>query len=85
MEYKELLKIMKLDGRLEAAVNITSEDDFQAVIVSLTSILHRNKRLALMVLIGLQARSQDPDSFDKNETIVQGGMPWDNDTKTTRK
>lgn len=39
----------------------------------------------LLILIGLQARGEDPDSFDKNETIVPGGMPWDNDTKTTRK
>lgn len=85
MEYKELLKITRIDDRLEAAVNITSEDDFKAVVVSLTSILHGDKRLALMILIGLQARGEDPDSFDKNETIVPGGMPWDNDTKTTRK
>ena len=54
------------------------EDDFKAAVVSLTAILNRDKRLALMVLVGLQARRKDPDSFDKNEIIVPGGMPWDN-------
>lgn len=61
----------------KAVVNITSEEDFQAAVVSLTSILHNNKRLGLMVLVGLLSRRQDPD-FDKNEIIVPGGMPWDN-------
>lgn len=78
MENKDIIKITRTDDNLEAVVNITSEDDFQAAVVSLTSILHNNKRLALMVLVGLQARRQDPDPFDKNEIIVPGGMPWDN-------
>ena len=78
MENKDIIKIMKNDDSLEAVVNIASEDYFKAAVVSLTAILHQNKRLALMVLLGLQARRQDPDSFDKNEIIVPGGMPWDN-------
>ena len=78
MENKDIIKIMKIDGNAEAVVNITSEDDFKAAVVSLTAILDRNKSLGLMVLLGLQARRQDPDSFDKNEIIVPGGMPWDN-------
>ena len=78
MENKDIIKIMKTDGAAEAVVNITSEDDFEAAVVSLTAILYKNKRLGLMVLVSLQARWQDPDSFDKNEIIVPGGMPWDN-------
>ena len=75
---KDLIKITRTDDHAEAVVNIASEDDFQAAVVSLTSILHNSKRLALMVLAGLQARRQDPDPIDKNEIIVPGGMPWDN-------
>ena len=78
MEYKDLIKITKTDDHAKAVVNIASEDDFKAAVVCLTAILHKNKRLGLMVLVGLQARWQDPDSFDKNEIIVPGGMPWDN-------
>lgn len=74
---KTLIEIRKIDDSADAMVNITSEDDFKAAVVSLTAILNRDKRLALMVLVGLQARRQDPD-FDKNEIIVPGGMPWDN-------
>ena len=77
MEYKDLIKITRTDDNAEAVVNITSEEDFKAAVVSMTAILHENKRLGLMVLVGLLARRQDPDSFDKNEIIVPGGMPWD--------
>lgn len=75
---KTLIEIRKKDGTADGMVNITSEDDFKAAVVSLTSILNRDKRLAFMVLVGLHARMQDPDYFDKNEIIVPGGMPWDN-------
>ena len=75
---KTLIEIRKIDDAADAMVDITSEDDFKAAVVSLTAILNRDKRLALMVLVGLQARRKDPDSFDKNEIIVPGGMPWDN-------
>lgn len=78
MEYKDLIKITRTGDHAEAAVNIDSEDDFKAAVVCLTAILHNNKRLGLMVLVGLQARRQDPDFFDENEIIVPGGMPWDN-------
>lgn len=78
MENKDLIKITRTDDNSEAVVNITSEEDFKAAVVSLTAILHKNKRLGLMVLVGLLARRQDPDFFDKNEIIVPGGMPWDN-------
>lgn len=77
MENKDLIKIMKNDDSAEAVVNIASEDDVKAAVVSLTAILHQNKKLALMVLLGLQARRLDPDFFDKNEIIVPGRMPWD--------
>ena len=75
---KTLIEIRKIDDAADAMVDITSEDDFKAAVVSLTAILNRDKRLALMVLVGLQARRKDPDSFDKNQIIVPGGMPWDN-------
>lgn len=78
MENKDLIKITRTDDHADGVVNIASEDDFKAAVVSLTAILHQNKKLALMVLLGLQARRLDPDSFDKNEIIVPGGMPWDN-------
>lgn len=77
MEYKDLIKITRTDDNSEAVVNITSEEDFKAAVVSLTAILHKKQELGLMVLVGLLARRQDPDFFDENEIIVPGGMPWD--------
>lgn len=75
---KTLIEIRKIDDAADVMVDITSEDDFKVAVVSLTAILNRDKRLALMVLVGLQARRKDPDFFGKNEIIIPGGMPWDN-------
>ena len=75
---KTLIEIRKIDGRADAMVDITSEDDFMAAVVCLSAILHKKKRLGIMVVTGLLARMKNPDSFDKNEIIVPGGMPWDN-------
>ena len=81
MEYKELLKITKIDDNANVDVCIESDDDFKAVVVSLVSVLNHNKRLGIMVLAGMLERLKNPGLFGDKEVIVPGGMPWDTTQK----
>lgn len=76
MEERVLLKIVKNDVGLEAIVDTNGKDDFEALVIALSSVLAQNKALNAMVMLAPLERKRNPEGY-KGEAMVVGKLPWE--------
>lgn len=74
---KTIIELRKIDGGLKVGINIDGEDDFEAAVIGLVSVLNSNAKLKAMTIMATMAAENDPD-FKKHQIEVRGGFPWDN-------
>lgn len=77
MEEEVLLKIFKNGVGVEATVCTKSKDDFDALVIALSSVLTQNKALDAMVMLAVLERMKHPEKFERNEAVVNGKLPWE--------
>ena len=76
---KTLIKITKTDiGGVAMDVNIHDDRERIFVATSLSALLIKDKRLAIMFTEILETNIRHPEILEKNSIIVEGGVPWDN-------
>lgn len=76
MEEEVLLKIFKNGVGVEATVCTKSKDDFDALVIALSSVLTQNKALEAMVVFAVLERMKHPEKFG-GEAVVVGKLPWE--------
>ena len=76
MEERVLLKIVKNDVGAETTLCTNGEDDFKALVISLSAVLAKNKALNAMVMLAVLDRAKHPENYE-SEAEVRGKIPWE--------